>query len=585
MADNSQLNENVTAGDIISTDELTTLNGGAASPQKVQRVKVGYGVDGDFNDVNDSQPLPVKLDQVSGVDGGTPPVKAMVIAGVTVGGVVQIIETNASGHIHIADGGSSITVDGPLTNAQLVAEGLAKQSTLDTFKNDNFAQMGGLTETAPANDTDSSGLNGRLQRIAQRLTSLISLFPSSLGQKTSANSMAVVMASDQSAVQVSQPDTFVTGEAGRTAVINNILTVVAGAAATDVSGLRSGSVQVNSTGAAGTFIFEQSNDNVNFRPLPVYNSELTTAVPIVAAITATVSQIIYTFPIRSRYIRLRIATTITGGLTAHSRFSQESWSPAIQAVGNSTAANMLVQVSGSLTSAGTVSTVTTVTAAQLAAPVIVADVASAAVATTTTTSAFTPTFGPTYKVSVPVTVVSGTNPTLDIAIEESADSGTNWYKVYDFPRITAIGFYHSPVIPLTGNRVRYVQTISGTTPSFTRAINRLQSSWTDADRIRQLIDRSVSLTTLNATTPSIFVDGTTNAQLVINLGAATTPPTIQLEGSEDNVNFYTIGTALLGVASSTVRTTIPDVAAKFIRGRVSVIGATVTMGYISIKGF
>lgn len=41
--------------------------------------------------------------------------------------------------------------------------------------------IGSLTETAPASDTASSGLNGRLQRIAQRLTSLIALLPTSLG--------------------------------------------------------------------------------------------------------------------------------------------------------------------------------------------------------------------------------------------------------------------------------------------------------------------------------------------------------------------------------------------------------------------
>lgn len=57
--------------------------------------------------------------------------------------------------------------------------------------------FGGVSETAPGTDTASSGLNGRLQRIAQRLTSLIALLPSSLGSKTSANSLAVVVASDQ----------------------------------------------------------------------------------------------------------------------------------------------------------------------------------------------------------------------------------------------------------------------------------------------------------------------------------------------------------------------------------------------------
>jgi hypothetical protein len=35
--------------------------------------------------------------------------------------------------------------------------------------------IGALTETAPASDTASAGLNGRLQRIAQRLTSLITI--------------------------------------------------------------------------------------------------------------------------------------------------------------------------------------------------------------------------------------------------------------------------------------------------------------------------------------------------------------------------------------------------------------------------
>jgi hypothetical protein len=59
-----------------------------------------------------------------------------------------------------------------------------------------LAQMGIVTEAAPASDIASSGLNGRLQRIAQRLTSLIALLPSSLGQKAAAASLAVVPASD-----------------------------------------------------------------------------------------------------------------------------------------------------------------------------------------------------------------------------------------------------------------------------------------------------------------------------------------------------------------------------------------------------
>jgi hypothetical protein len=50
----------------------------------------------------------------------------------------------------------------------------ALQTSLNTL-------TGAVTETAPASDTASSGLNGRLQRIAQRLTSLIALIPTAVG--------------------------------------------------------------------------------------------------------------------------------------------------------------------------------------------------------------------------------------------------------------------------------------------------------------------------------------------------------------------------------------------------------------------
>jgi len=59
--------------------------------------------------------------------------------------------------------------------ASLVAKDYATQTTLATrlSESDFDTKTGSLTETAPATDTASSGLNGRLQRIAQRLTSLI----------------------------------------------------------------------------------------------------------------------------------------------------------------------------------------------------------------------------------------------------------------------------------------------------------------------------------------------------------------------------------------------------------------------------
>lgn len=104
------------------------------------------------------------------------------------------------------------TTTQPISGTVAVSTALALDATLGTTN----TEIGGLTETAPATDTASSGLNGRLQRIAQRLTSLIALLPGSLGQKTMAGSLAVTVASDQTAVPASQSGTW-TVQPGNTA--------------------------------------------------------------------------------------------------------------------------------------------------------------------------------------------------------------------------------------------------------------------------------------------------------------------------------------------------------------------------------
>lgn len=243
------------------------------------------------------------------------------------------------------------------------------------------------------------------------------------------------------------------------------------------------------------------------------------------------------------------------------------------------------QVSATQPVSGTVTA--TVTAATLGASALVADVASAALTTTTTTAAITPSAGIGYEVNIPVTAVSGTNPTLDVGVEESDDNGTNWFRVYDFPRITATGMYRSPRLPLTGNRMRYVQTVSGTTPSFTRAINRLQIN-ASLDCIRQLIDRTLASTqTLNAVTSSVNVQNCRKAQILIAAGAiTTTAPALQIEGSDDNgLTWYAIGAPLTAVASTTVRATNVDVNSQLIRARVSTAGSGATLSHVLLKGF
>lgn len=60
MSDNTTVNPGA-GGDVISTDDVTTLNGAGSTGVKVQRVKVGFGDDGSSRDASDNYPLPVKL--------------------------------------------------------------------------------------------------------------------------------------------------------------------------------------------------------------------------------------------------------------------------------------------------------------------------------------------------------------------------------------------------------------------------------------------------------------------------------------------------------------------------------------------
>jgi hypothetical protein len=104
------------------------------------------------------------------------------------------------------------------------------------------------------------------------------------------------------------------------------------------------------------------------------------------------------------------------------------------------------------------------------------DVASAAITVTGISPTITPTSGVSYSVIIAVTAVTGTSPTMSVTIEESYDAGTTWYPVFVFPTIIANGVYRSPALPFRGTRIRYNQTLSGTTPSFTRSIVRMQSN-------------------------------------------------------------------------------------------------------------
>ena len=217
----------------------------------------------------------------------------------------------------------------------------------------------------------------------------------------------------------------------------------------------------------------------------------------------------------------------------------------------------------------------------------IVDVASAAITSTSTGSAIANNLGNAFEVVCVFTAGSGTTPTFDLRIEESFDGGTNWHTLYEFERFTGTtGVIKSPMLRANGRHIRYIQTVGGTSPSFTRAITRNIFPSHNADKIARLFDRSVSLTTLNATTAALFAGSCSNAQLVVNLGAATTAPVFKLQGSEDNSTWYDLSaTTLTGVASSTVQLTLANINAPYIRGIVSTAGVGSTLGYVSLKAW
>jgi hypothetical protein len=130
MADNKTLpaTGTGTANIIVATDEIGGVD--------YQRVKLALGADGTAADAP--------------VGGGTE------------AGVLRVtIASDSTGVLSVDDNGGALTVDG-------------------TVAISTNSELGVVTEAAPGTDTASSGLNGRLQRIAQRLTSLIALLPTAL---------------------------------------------------------------------------------------------------------------------------------------------------------------------------------------------------------------------------------------------------------------------------------------------------------------------------------------------------------------------------------------------------------------------
>lgn len=163
---------------------------GTFSPSGVQDVNVAQ-----VGGTPVTSPLPVSVANGADVaEGATTDAAVVTDANGTVSGKLRGLVKWAFERMPAALGGTTAAASLPVA--------LASDGTFATL-------TGGVTETAPATDTASSGLNGRLQRIAQRITSLIAQIPAALGQGTMAQSLSVAIASNQSAIPVTVSSTTV----------------------------------------------------------------------------------------------------------------------------------------------------------------------------------------------------------------------------------------------------------------------------------------------------------------------------------------------------------------------------------------
>lgn len=365
-------------------------------------------------------------------------------------------------------------------------------------------------------------------------------------------------------------DIVFTGSA-QTSAQNNIIS--GGANATDCLGYRSFSAQLVCTATAGSFVFEGSNDNVNFQAIPVFNQANANITPFTTAISASASNFIYTGSLPFRYLRIRIASSLTGGtVTSYVKLSPIAFVPTVTAVGQNTASNLNATVSGTVTA--------TVTGATLQAATSI-DIASATITSTTTTASLSLANSQSVAFHVGVTAATGI---MDVVLQESFDN-TNWFDFYHFPRITSTGQYYTPLMQFTGVNYRVVRTLSGASPSFTSSLTR-KSNQAAASVNKSFINRTIDPNALASSTPAFYIDGCDKIHLCVSMGAGGSgTPTFKLQGSEDQLLWYDLGTAIIAVAPSAAGTAIySGYLPKFVRAQITATGSGTTLSQVCIKG-
>lgn len=188
--------------------------------------------------------------------------------------------------------------------------------------------------------------------------------------------------------------------------------------------------------------------------------------------------------------------------------------------------------------------------------------------------------GTAYAATITVTATGGTNPTLDLILQESQDSGATFKDIYWVARITANGTYQLPHMLMTGQR-RWRYVVGGTgSPTFTVAIAGMRDS-SSAMLLRQFLDYStLAPNTGGSTSPTWDVSGCKIGYAFSSVSAQTGAVTIQPFMSPDGTNFGSFGnTVVSSTTNGLVASSFSNPPVQYARNTVTTAGSGVTMRF------
>jgi hypothetical protein len=193
--------------------------------------------------------------------------------------------------------------------------------------------LGPIDEEVPTTDTASSGQNGRLQRIAQRLSSIILKLPAFGTAGTPSADVLTVQG-----VTSGTPLQITSGISGEFAYSSgtNIIAINTQLMLIDCSDCSTVSIQVTSFSTGGGIVAEWSNNGINFgAPQTLQQSSTSTQWGTTISAVGT-----YIAPRMGKWLQLRQSVASTGGSNTSIVVAQFSDSPAVsgivQLVGGST---------------------------------------------------------------------------------------------------------------------------------------------------------------------------------------------------------------------------------------------------------